>query len=58
MAHHCGFTPTPLIKSLTEAGFEEILLRRKGSLELVALALAHQAEDTNDLERILAELGF
>lgn len=58
MAHHCGFTPTPLIKSLTEAGFEEILLRRKGSLELVAVAFAHRSGDPNSLEHILAELGF
>lgn len=29
MAHHCGFTPTPLLKILTDAGFEEILYVEK-----------------------------
>jgi hypothetical protein len=39
MAHHCGFTPTVLLRRLEDAGFAEILLRRKSTLELVALAL-------------------
>lgn len=58
MAHHCGFTPTPFLKSLTDAGFEEILLRRKQTLELVAIAVPYYSEGTVHLERKLTELGF
>jgi SAM-dependent methyltransferase len=29
MAHHCGFTPTVLLEHLKDAGFSEIVLRRK-----------------------------
>lgn len=58
MAHHCGFTPTPFLKTLTHAGFDEILLRRKASLELVALALRYASDSSEHREQILTELGF
>jgi SAM-dependent methyltransferase len=58
MAHRCGFTPTSFIQSLTDAGFAEIQLRRKNSLELVALALCRASKSDGFRESMLAELGF
>jgi SAM-dependent methyltransferase len=58
MAHRCGFTPTPLMNIISGAGFEEILLRRKNTLELVALALRRQSKRDGYREELLAELGF
>jgi SAM-dependent methyltransferase len=58
MAHRCGFTPTSFIETLTNAGFAEIQLRRKNSLELVAFALCRQSKNAGFRESMLAELGF
>jgi SAM-dependent methyltransferase len=58
MAHRCGFTPTPFIQRLTEAGFGEVQLRRKNSLELVALALCKRSKREGYRDAILAKLGF
>lgn len=58
MAHHCGFTPTVLLDYLSGAGFEEILLRRKSNLELVALALPRSSGNSKRREVLLAKLGF
>jgi SAM-dependent methyltransferase len=58
MAHHCGFTPTPLIQRLNEAGFAEIMLRRRSGLELVALALTNETLHPRERETLMAELGF
>ena len=59
MAHHCGFTPTLFLACLNEAGFAEILLRRKKStLELVGLALQTPAKDPAVREQTMAELGL
>jgi len=58
MAHHCGFTPTLFLQRLQEAGFAEIVLRRKSNLELVALALPHTSEGAERRETLMAELGF
>lgn len=58
MAHHCGFTPTPFLQRLNEAGFGEILLRRRSSLELVALALRQPSGDPEHRETLMTELGF
>jgi hypothetical protein len=58
MAHHCGFTPTPFLKYLTEAGFEEILLRRKTNLELVAMVRRQRSEQADFCKSMLARLGF
>ena len=58
MAHHCGFTPTPLIHRLNEAGFAEIMLRRRSGLELVALALTKPTLHPHERETLMAELGF
>jgi hypothetical protein len=58
MAHHCGFTPTHFLQSLQEAGFAEILLRRKSNLELVALALPQASDGAERRESLLAGLGL
>jgi SAM-dependent methyltransferase len=58
MAHRCGFTPTPLVECLTRAGFAEVQVRRKNSLELVALALCQKSKREGLRDEILAELGF
>jgi len=58
MAHRCGFTPTLFLRRLGEAGFTEIMLRRRTNLELVALALRTQSEDRGRQEWLLEELGF
>jgi len=58
MAHRCGFTPTLFLRRLGEAGFTEIILRRRTNLELVALALRTQSEDRGRQEWLLEELGF
>jgi hypothetical protein len=58
MAHRCGFTPTPFLKQLTAAGFEEIQLRRKPSLELVAIALCQRSKRDGHRQALLAKLGY
>lgn len=58
MAHRCGFTPTAFIRCLTDAGFAEVQLRRKNSLELVAIALRQRSRNPAFRESMLAELGF
>ncbi len=58
MAHHCGFTPTVFMERLRDAGFGEIVLRRKSTLELVGLALPRPSEDPGRREALLADLGF
>jgi len=45
MAHHCGFTPTWFLDCFKEAGFAEIILRRRRDhLELAALAFRRRAD--------------
>jgi hypothetical protein len=59
MAHHCGFTPTLFLRCLSEAGFTEIVLRRRrSSLELAALALPRQSLDTEQRNKLMAQLGL
>lgn len=58
MAHRCGFTPTLLLRRLAEAGFTEIVLRRRSNLELIALALRTESGDPGRQESLLEELGF
>lgn len=58
MAHHCGFTPTLFLQRLTEAGFAEIVLRRRKSFELAALALRKPCESSEERKRLMAELGL
>ena len=58
MAHHCGFTPTLLLKRLQEAGFAEIVLRRESNLELVALGLTQESDTAERRISLLADLGL
>jgi len=58
MAHRCGFTPTVFLQRLSEAGFAEIVLRRRSNLELVALALRSVPEDPGRRESLMGEIGF
>jgi len=58
MAHHCGFTPTLFLRCIKDAGFAEILLRRRSNLELVALALPRKSEGPERRESLLAGLGL
>ncbi|MBV8362791.1 MAG: class I SAM-dependent methyltransferase [Deltaproteobacteria bacterium] len=56
MAHHCGFTPSSFLDCFKEAGFAEIVLRRRSNyLELAALAFRRRA---NAIQRktLMAEL--
>jgi len=59
MAHRCGFTPTYLLKCLEQAGFAEIVLRRRtGELELAALAFRKPSADPERRSALLADLGL
>jgi SAM-dependent methyltransferase len=58
MAHRCGFTPTTMIRYLREARFAEIVLRRRPSLELAAVALKTPSADPADRERLMADLAL
>ena len=57
MAHRCGFTPTLFLQRLNDAGFPEIVLRRRSNLELGALVLAQTAATSERRERLLAALA-
>lgn len=59
MAHHCGFTPTLFLERLKEAGFPEIVLRRKiPSLELVALVVKKPSDGAKKGKALMAALGY
>jgi hypothetical protein len=59
MAHHCGFTPTLFLQHLKEAGFAEIVLRRRTrSLELAALALRRPSANPKQRTSLMARLGL
>jgi SAM-dependent methyltransferase len=59
MAHHCGFTPTLFLQYLKEAGFAEIVLRRRTrNLELAALALRRPSADPKQRTSLMARLGL
>jgi SAM-dependent methyltransferase len=59
MAHHCGFTPTLLLDRLKEAGFAEIVLRRrKNNLELAGLALQKPSASAERRKKRMTELGL
>ena len=56
MAHRCGFTPTLMVKRLSEATFAEIIVRRRPSLELAAVGRKTPSIDVADREALLAKL--
>jgi len=56
MAHRCGFTPTLMLHRLNEASFTEIVLRRRPSLEIAAVARKRPSADAAARDALLAEL--
>ena len=58
MAHHTGFTPSTLERSLEAAGFPFGVLKRQAYMEVSALAFKSASDESGRRESILAELGF
>jgi len=56
MAHKCGFTPTLLLQKLQEAPFAEIVLQRRASHELAAVASKRAPADDAERQALLAAL--
>jgi len=56
MAHKCGFTPTLLLQKLQEAPFAEIVLQRRASQELAAVASKRAPADDAERQALLAAL--
>ena len=56
MAHKCGFTPTLLLQKLQEAPFAEIVLQRRASHELAAVACKRVPADEAERAALLAAL--
>ena len=56
MAHRCGFTPTLLVQNLRQAPFAEIVLRRRPSHELAAVACKQNPVNDAAREALLAAL--
>jgi ubiquinone/menaquinone biosynthesis C-methylase UbiE len=55
MAHRCGFTPTLMLQRLKDAGFAEIILRRRSNLELAAV-VRNSASEPNERDALLMAL--
>jgi len=59
MAHRCGFTPTLFLQHLKDAGFAEIVLRRRRNrLELAALALRRPSGGAEGRGALMTALGL
>ena len=58
MAHRSGFTPTLLLHRLQQAGFSQILLRRRDTLELGALVTRSTVRRRRECGALIARLGF
>jgi len=58
MAHRCGFTPSALLQSLTDANFAEFALRRRSNLELAAVALREATGGNARRESLMADLAL
>ena len=56
MAHRCGFTPSMMLQQLRYAPFAEIVLRRRPSMELAAIASKERFADQADREALLTAL--
>jgi SAM-dependent methyltransferase len=56
MAHRCGFTPSVLMQRLQQAGFGEIIARRRPNWELVAVARKAGGTDAADLRGLMTAL--
>jgi SAM-dependent methyltransferase len=58
MAHRCGFTPTLFLERLNDAGFPEIVLRRRSNLELAALVFSQGSAGSERRENLLSSLAL
>lgn len=58
MAHRCGFTPTALLQRLSAGGFAEVVLRRRGNLELAGLCLCRPSANPEERESMMSRLGL
>jgi SAM-dependent methyltransferase len=58
MAHRCGFTPTAMLDRLKKSRFSEIVLRRRPSLELAALALKTPSPSAADRDALMKNLAL
>ena len=58
MAHRTGFTPTVLVRSLKQAGFASLFVRRQPNLELVALARDAEWSGDGEPAHLLGSLGL
>jgi len=58
MAHHCGFTPALLLQRLQQAPFAEIVMRRRKSQELAAVARKRAPESDAEREALITGLEF
>lgn len=56
MAHRCGFTPTTMLTHMGKVAFDEIIVRRRPSLELAAVGRKQRADSTEEREALLAAL--
>lgn len=58
MGHRCGFTPTLLLNTLREAPFAEIVMRRRTTHEIAAVACKSPTGGEAQRESLLTALGF
>lgn len=58
MAHRCGFTPMAIQHCLERVGFAEIVVRRRPTLELLALAFCQSPTEAGLRDRLISQLGF
>jgi SAM-dependent methyltransferase len=58
MAHRCGFTPTAMLQRLRQSSFVEVVLRRRPSLELAALALKKASSHPTARDALLTDLAL
>lgn len=58
MAHHCGFTPSAMMRYLSAAGFTSYALRRRQGFELALLARKLPTDDPSLWDALFAGLGL
>jgi hypothetical protein len=56
MAHHCGFTPTMMLRRLSEIPFDEVIIRRRPSFELAAVARKKRVNHADEREALITAL--
>lgn len=58
MAHRCGFTPTAILRCMENIGFAEVVVRRRRTLELIAVGFRRAPPDREAREVLLSKLDF